>query len=126
MSNLLIDTKKANQLFKNMTTNNPIKKMIYKIKKHLQYNTSPALVKMYGDQSTPIPIETYKNGLISLYSKVNDPKRAEEIVDNQMKISKINSISTFNPKANNAFSSAFSQSERKEVNTNLSGPSATQ
>lgn len=126
-SNLLINSRGFIESMAQLGNKNKIKKLIYNIKEYFKYKQTPKLVKTYGDKSTPIPLQTYKEGLIALYSTVyDDPKKVEELVDKQIENSKINSMKTFNSSADNTFSSSVSREDRKKMKKNITGPSATQ
>jgi hypothetical protein len=80
----------------------------------------------YGDKSEPISFEIYRKGLIELYAKFyDDLNKVNELVDEQIQNSRINSIKTFNPKAYNAFSSSVTKQERNKIKKDIKGPSAT-
>ena len=126
-SNLLMDSRGFVEGMKQIGNKNIFTKLIYNMKQHFKYRQTPVLVEKYGNNSTPIPLETYRKGLIALYSTVyDDPKKVEELVDQQIHNSIVNSIVTFNPDADNAFSSSVSKDQRKKLQKNTTGPSAVQ
>ena len=113
-SNLFHDYDKWINGIKNAGNESKLTKFIDNMKQHFKYRQTPVLVEKYGNHSTPIPLETYRKGLIALYSTVyDDPKKIEELVDQQIHSSIVNGIAIFNSKASNAFTSSIDKNERK-------------
>lgn len=125
-SNLLIDTDELTEDLKHKKEGK-LSYMIYNIKKHLEYKKTPSLVKLYEDISPSIPLETYKQGLTSIYSKLYDtPEKVDKLVQQQIYYSQINGINNFNEKASNSFTSSINKKQRKQMAKKAKGPSTIQ
>jgi hypothetical protein len=125
-SNLIINSNDFNDGIKRVSDTSKIRRKISDIKKYFKYRQIPDLIMKYGDKSEPISFEIYRKGLIELYAKFyDDLNKVNELVDEQIQNSRINSIKTFNPKAYNAFSSSVTKQERNKIKKDIKGPSAT-
>ena len=122
-SNLLVDTKDLEENLK-MTRAGWLRKLIWKMQRDAKYKTTiPEVVKKYGENSEPIPIEKYEEALRVVYgTKYDDPNIIEEKVRRDVENSKARAVSTFNERSSNVFSRGLSKTERKKVTTASKGP----
>ena len=123
LSNLIIDPKELNEHLK-MAKANWVSKLLWNISRKSKYqHTIPEIVKTYGEDSNPIPMDTYKRALSVVYAtRHDDLSLVEEKVNADIEKSKEKAVKTFNANSTNAFSSALTSKERKQIAKNPKGP----
>ena len=123
-SNLIVDPKNLEEHY-NISKENWLRKMIWKISKSKAYKSRAKIVEMYKENSEPISIEKYEQALRIMYGTVcDDQDKVEEYVLSSIDSSKNKSIYTFNPKAKNSFANSVIKVERKKQEKKSKGPKA--
>jgi hypothetical protein len=123
-SNLIVDPKNLEDHY-NISKENWLRKMIWKISKSKAYKSRAKIVEMYKENSEPISIEKYEQALRIMYGTVcDDQDKVEEYVLSSIDSSKNKSIDTFNPKAKNSFANSVIKVERKKQEKKSKGPKA--
>jgi len=124
LSNLIYDPKDYVDVLRELY-GGPLERLKVKISKILKRKAHCKLVETYGDNSSPIEIEKYREALSNVFrTKYDNEEEIERMVNEDIENSVSSVVNNFNLNASNTFILEAKKKQRKEKSKNARGPSA--